>query len=225
MRGGVMAGARLLCDIAAQLLSVDGAAVLTRGKADASALLYATDPVIARLDDLEFVSGEGPCLEAYWNHCLVLEPDLAGGAATARWPWFAPEAVAVNARAVFAFPLQAGQVQFGVFWLYRRAAGGLIGRDLNAAHGLAQSAAALVLADVAEHSAEQLDAHFLGSAYGRVEIDQALGSIAGQRHSDIEEARVLLRSTAFAQNRSSRAVAKDVLARRLTYPPDPPRSR
>lgn len=41
--------------------------------------------------------------------------------------------------------------------------------------------------------------------------------IAVQRNTDIGQARVLLRSTAYAQNRTSRAVAEDVLAQRLTY--------
>jgi hypothetical protein len=79
--------------------------------------------VITRLDDLEFVTGEGPCLEAYWNHAPVLEPDLAAGSATARWPWYAPEATAIGAGAVFAFPIQVGAIVFGVFWLYRHTRG------------------------------------------------------------------------------------------------------
>lgn len=218
--GDVMAGAQLVCDLGVQVLQVDGAAVLTRGRQDASALLYATDPVIARLDDLEFVTGEGPCLEAFWNHRPVLEPDLGGGWATTRWPWFAPEAVAIGAGAVFAFPLHAGDIEFGVFWLFRRASADLTDRELSVAQGLAQTAAAVVLTGVAENSTDQLNAHFRASPFGRVDVDQAIGVIAVQRHSDIEEARLLLRGTAYAQNRSSRAVAKDVLAHRLTFPPD-----
>ena len=101
-----------------------------------------------------------------------------------------------------------------------RARGGFTGRDLSAALGLAQTAAAVVLNDIAEHSREQLDAYFMDSVVGRVVIDQALGAIAAQRNRDIEEARVLLRSTAFAQNKTSRAVAEDVLTHRLTFPPE-----
>jgi GAF domain-containing protein len=219
--GGVMGRTRLLCDLVTQALPVDGAAILTSGKADVSALLYATDPVIAQLDDLEFVTGEGPCLEAYRTDAPVQEPDLAGTSATARWPWFAPEAAASGVRAVFAFPLQAGAVRFGVFWLYRRAPGGLTDRHLNTVLQVAHTAAAVVLTDVAEHSGAQLDAHIRDLPFGRVEIDRALGVIAGQRHSDIDEARVLLRSVAYAQNRSSLSVAQDVLTHRLTFPPDP----
>ena len=113
----------------------------------------------------------------------MLEPDLAGPGAAARWPWFAPEAAAIGAGAVFAFPLQVGRMVFGVLWFYRRARGGLGGWDLSAALGMAQTAAAVVLNDIAEHSREQLDAHFTDSVFGRRSIDQALGVIAAQRHS------------------------------------------
>jgi hypothetical protein len=34
--------------------------------------------MIAQLDDLEFVTGEGPCLEAFRTDVPVVEPDLAG---------------------------------------------------------------------------------------------------------------------------------------------------
>ena len=57
-------------------------------------------------------------------------------------------------------------------------------------------------------------------AFGRMEIDQAIGVIAVQRHVNIEQARDLLRGAAFAQNKTSHAVAADVLAHRLLFTPD-----
>jgi hypothetical protein len=56
--------------------------------------------------------------------------------------------------------------------------------------------------------------------FGRAVIDQALGIIAVQRHADIGQASALLRGIAYGQNRTSRAVAEDVLAHRLTFRPD-----
>ena len=219
-RADVTAGTRLICQISVRSLPVDGGAISARSGPDTAELLFATDPVMARLDDLEFVTGEGPCLDAYWSRSPVLEPDLTGPGAAARWPWFAPEASVIGAGAAFAFPLQVDRMVFGVLSFYRRCRGGLGGRDLNTALGMAQSAAAAVLNDVAEHSREQLDTHFMNSAFGQILIHQALGMIAVQRHTKIGEARVLLRSTAYAQNRTSRAIAEDVIAHRLTYQPD-----
>lgn len=215
------AGTRLLCEVCVALLPVDGVAVLTRAGPDTSALLHATDPVICRLDDLEFVTAEGPCLDAFWSQSPVLEPDLAGVAATARWPGFAAEAAGVGVGAVFAFPLQVGPVAFGVLSMYRRAAGGLHRLDRSAALGLAQAAAAVVLHDVAEHSREHVDSRLMESMFGRVEINRALGVIAEQRHADIAQARELFRSIALAQHRTSRQVADDILTHRLVFLPDP----
>jgi len=126
-----------------------------------------------------------------------------------------PEAAILGAGAVFAFPLQVDRMVFGVLSFYRRARGVLGGWNLSTAVAMAQAAA--VLNDVAEHSREQLDTHFRDSDFDRVSVHQALGMIAVQRNTDIGQARVLLRSTAYAQNRTSRAVAEDVLAQRLTY--------
>ena len=217
VRGDVLANTRLTCRISVRSLPVNGGAVSTGSGPDTSELLYATDPVSARLDDLEFVTGEGPCLQAYWNRSPVLEPDMTSPGAAARWPWFAPEAAVLGAGAVFAFPLQVDRMVFGVLSFYCRARGVLGGRNLSTALAMAQAAAAAVLNDVAEHSREQLDTHFRDSDFDRVSVHQALGMIAVQRNTDIGQARVLLRSTAYAQNRTSRAVAEDVLAQRLTY--------
>lgn len=219
VRAEVIAGTRLLCETSVGLLPVDGGAVLTRGGPHTAALLYATDPVIARLDDLEFVTGEGPCLQAYWHRCPVSEPDLTGQGAAARWPWFAPEAAAIGAGAIFAFPLHAGPMVFGVLWLYRRARGSLSGLDLSTALGLADCAAAVVLNDIAEHSRQQLDNNLIDPVLLPAVIDQALGVIATQGQTDIGQARVLLRSTAYAQNRTARAVAEDVLSDRIAFAP------
>ena len=69
-------------------------------------------------------------------------------------------------------------------------------------------------------ASEELDADAMDVAFGRMEIDQAIGVIAVQRHVDIEQARDLLRGAAFAQNKTSHAVATDVLAHRLLFTPD-----
>lgn len=117
-------------------------------------------------------------------------------------------------------PLQVNRTLFGVFWVYRRVRGALSGPVLSTALGLAQTAGAVVLTDIAKLSGEQLTTQFLDSVSGGVVIDQAVGVIAEQRHIEINEAFVVLRATAFAQSRSSRAVAEDVVAHRLVFTPD-----
>ena len=56
----------------------------------------------------------------------------------------------------------------------------------------------------------------------RAEIDQATGMITVQLGVGIDEAFVRLRAYAYAWDRSLTDVARDVVARRLRFTPDPP---
>jgi hypothetical protein len=215
-------GSRRLCADAVARLSVDGAAVTVRGGGATKALLHATDPVIARLDDLQFVVGEGPCQDAFRLRVPVLEPDLASAVAVARWPVFGREAMAAGAAAVFAFPLQVGAVPFGVLELYLRAPDGVTDRQLAAALLLVDAGASRVLADVAgaglAPTADDPD-----PAFGRDEVPQATGMIAVQLGVPVTQALVELRAAAFTSNRPITDVAADVLSGRLIFtPPGPP---
>jgi hypothetical protein len=217
-----LAGTRRLCAEGLRRLPVDGAAVSVRGESTNNELLHATDPVIARLDDLQFVIGEGPCLDAYRLRAPVLEADLASAAAVSRWPVFAREAFGTGAAAVFAFPLQAGSVPFGVLELYRAVPG-----DFSEG----EKATALLLADRGAHDVlEDFEARQLmptasdsDAVFGRAAIAQATGMIAVQRGITVAQALIELRAAAFAANRATADVAADVLAGRMTFVvQDPP---
>ena len=64
------------------------------------------------VQELQFELGEGPCVDAWASMEPVLEPDLARPQ-VARWPAFAPAAVAAGVLAVFAFPLRLGDPPWG----------------------------------------------------------------------------------------------------------------
>ncbi len=218
-----LVGTHRLCAAAVRRLAVHGAAVSVRGGGSTKELLHASDAVIARLDDLQFVLGEGPCQDAYRRRAPVLEPDLAASAAAERWPAFAREAVSAGAGAVFAFPLQIGAVPFGILELYRRDAGPLNERGLATALLLVDAGARDVLDDFAtaglEPSALDPDPMF-----GSAEVPQATGVIAVQRGISVGQALVELRAAAFAGSRSVADVAADVLAGRISFTatdPDP----
>ena len=187
-----------------------------RGGSSNKELLHATDMVIARLDDLQFVLGEGPCRDAYRSRSPVLEPDMAGAAALARWPAFAREALGVGAAAFFTFPLEVGAEPFGVLELYRTTAGALSDADLSSALLLADRGAHDVLADFA-------DAGLAPSmsdpdpVFGRTDVPQATGVITVQRGITVDQALTELRAAAFTADRSIADVAVDVLAGRIDF--------
>ena len=208
-----------LCRAAAARLAVDGASVTAVGGPAVSEPLSATDELSARLEELLLTTGEGPGAEDFMFGSPILIPDLAP--VTARWPGFAPAAVAVGARALFAFPLQAGAIRAGVLSLYRARPGPLTPRQL---------ADALVFADIALQLLLDSSAGISGSADyrpldglsdSRAEVYQATGMISVQLGVSLEEAFVRLRAHAFAAGTPLDDVADHVVTRRLRFTPDP----
>ena len=148
------------------------------------------------LEELQFTTGEGPGAGEFGLGSPVLVADL--GSAAARWPGFAPEAVAAGARAMFAVPLQAGAIRVGVLSLYRALPGPL---------GAGELADVLVFADIALQLLLDAAAGISGSpGYGpldglsdrRAVVYQATGMISVQLGVSLEEALARLRAHAFA---------------------------
>ena len=106
-----------LCRAAVGRLAVNGASVTAVSGPAVREPLSATDQLSARLEELLLTTGEGPGAEDFMFGSPMLIPDLEQ--VTERWPGFVPAAVAAGARAVFAFPLQAGAIRVGVLSLYR----------------------------------------------------------------------------------------------------------
>ena len=60
-----------------------------------------TDAVSALIEELQFMLGEGPCIDAYDLEVPIAEPDL--DAPSSRWPGFTPPALEAGVRAIFSF--------------------------------------------------------------------------------------------------------------------------
>jgi hypothetical protein len=207
-----------LCRAAVGPLGVDGASVTAVSGPAVREPLSATGELSARLEELLFTTGEGPGAEDFMFGSPMLIPDLEQ--VTERWPGFVPAAVAAGARALFAFPLQAGTIRVGVLSLYRAQPGPLTPQRLADALVFADIALQLLL-DAAAGSGlagyQPLD----GLSDSRVEVYQATGMISVQLGVTLEEALVRLRAHAFAVGTPLDSVARDVVRRLLRFDPDP----
>jgi hypothetical protein len=207
-----------LCRAAIRSLGVDGASVLATNGLVAHEPLFASDGLSGQLEELQFTTGDGPGAEDFAFGAPVLIPDL--GLAAARWPAFAPAAMAAGARALFAVPLQAGAIQVGVFSAYRSQPGPLTAAQLADALVLADIALQMML-DAAAGASGAPDYQPLDGLSGRrAEVYQAAGMLSVQLGVDLEEALVRLRSHAFAHGTALDDVASDVVHRRLRLDPD-----
>ena len=79
-----------------------------------------TDDVSARIEELQFTLGEGPCVDAVLSGMPVLIADLSEQSDfdAERWPAFLEGARSAGVRGVFAFPLRIGAITVGALDLY-----------------------------------------------------------------------------------------------------------
>jgi hypothetical protein len=206
-----------LCAACVEVLPVDGVGIslMLRDSVAGRVVLAASDDRAARIEELQFSLGEGPCVSAFSEARPVLVPDIRAADARARWPIFASELGEDHDGAVFAFPLQVGSIGIGVLDCHRHRPGSLaeVGEALLVAEVLT-----LVLLDfqargVQEHNGggELFDVSWRSHA----EIHQATGMIAAQLGVTMEVGFVRLRAYAFRHRLSLTAVADEILSRRL----------
>src|SRR4051794_14681949 len=173
-------------------------------------------PVSTLIEDLQYTTGEGPCVDAYHQGQPVLEPDLASPTVT-RWPSFASPAVAAGARAVFGFPLEIGSVRLGALNLYRDRPGAL-SEDQHADALVAAGVAARAVLDMQVRAPDGgLTASADEGSDYRFVVHQAAGMISVQLDVSVAEALIRLRARAFANDRPINDLARDVVARRVRF--------
>lgn len=210
----------LLCEMCTQALPVSGVGLALMSEDGHEGVVAATDGAARLMEDLQFTLGEGPCVDSSREGRPVLQPDLAR-TAPARWPAFGPAVLDAGIAAIFAFPLQVGAIRLGVLDLYRDTEGNLDDQQLTGALMFADAAVVVLL-----HLQKQMepggDLHpQLGDALGnRPEIHQATGMIAIQAVVGLTEALLLLRAHSFVKDRAILDVARDVVGRRLRFPPE-----
>jgi hypothetical protein len=209
---------RQICELCVGMLGVTGAGISVVTTAGNRGVVCATDHVSARIEDLQFTLGEGPCVDAVDMGAPVLVPDLAKpeDLSVDRWPAFMKAATAAGVRAVFAFPLRIGAINVGALDLYRAGAGEMAADQLHAALMAADTAAVAL-----EHLDTQFDDTFADDVEARtsyqLQVHQATGIVQVQLGIATEEAFLMLRARAFALGRPLVDVATDVIERRLRF--------
>jgi ANTAR domain len=213
-----------VCAAAVAAVGVDGAGVTVMVSPRARETVYATDGVAARLEELQLVLGEGPCVDTFTTGGPALAADLGAAEYAARWPAFTPAAMDSGAQAVFALPLQIGAIRLGVLDFYRSRPGPLATLELADALAYAETAGLLLLdtaagtpPDIAELAWQHED-----STANHAVVHQATGMILVQLGVSAEIAFARLRAYAYADNRPLGDVARDIVDRLLRFAPDLP---
>lgn len=195
------------------VLPVSGASVSTMGDLLGSETVAASDAQAARLDELQFDLGEGPCWDALRSGDHVLAPDLQD--ARARWPAFSAAVGEDAVSSMFAFPLAVGPLRIGAIDLYSESPTTLDGRHTRQADAMA----AVVSRHVLRRALNAVGRHDddAGNAYSRRLIHQATGFVLAQLDLTPEDARLVIQGHAFAAERSMMEVAQDIVDGRLVF--------
>ena len=206
--------ARRLCETATAVLRVNGTGVMLMSGDVAYGSLCTTNEVSALIEELQYSLGEGPCVDAYNENLVVTEPDLADPA-MARWTGFAPSALEVGVRAVFAFPLRVGAVRLGALDVYTDRPGPLSDDQHADALVMADVVASWVLDTQARAPVGGVAPALDAEADLHLVVHNAAGMVAVQLGASVAEAMLRLRAYAFGHGRPLTSVAEDVVARRL----------
>ncbi|WP_194815001.1 GAF and ANTAR domain-containing protein [Nocardia sp. XZ_19_385] len=236
-----------LCTAAAEVLSMQRAAIAI-DEADAGLQVWcASDKVAADVEALQSMLGEGPGVSAIRDSVPVLVPDLA--ADDPRWPGFL-SAVADKdiTGAMYALPLHLGAIRLGVLDIYCAQPGPLERRTLAAGLHVADLVTTLLLSggprvDDADWPKGRIHAGGNGqepgtdgagpsgdldgaeqwwweAATNTRDIHQAAGMVIAQTGSTARDAYALLRGYAFAEELSMTEVATRVVRRQLRFGPE-----
>ena len=209
-----------LCSASRDVLSVTGVGIAVY-TATSSEHLCASNAAVESLEDMQFVTGEGPSRDAFRSGHLVEVPSLDSGAGD-RWPSFVELACTKHIGAVFAFPLVVHRVNVGVLSIYQHAAGHLsiTQRGDSFALGSVLAETILSMQDPAPHDDAAPD---IGDVVAyRAELYQASGMVAVQLRVPASEALLRIRAHAFALGHTVGEVATEIVARRLRLPDDRP---
>lgn len=209
-----------LCSASRDVLAVTGVgiAVLTAAHSEH---LCASSATVEALEDVQFVTGEGPSRDAFRSGHAVEMPTLDGSVGD-RWPSFVELANAQDIGAVFAFPLVVHGANVGVLSIYQRAAGQLGPAQRGDSFALVGVLAETILSmQDPGHNGEAAPDMSDVVAY-RAELYQASGMVAVQLRVPASEALLRIRAQAFSSGQTVGAVAADIVARRLRLPDDRP---
>lgn len=207
-----------LCDAALRLLPVAGASLSLLGGEGPFVTLCASDAVAARLAEIQYTLGEGPCRAAVRARAPVLCVDLAEGPDSRRWPLFAQQATAAGARSAFSIPLGEADGVLGTLDLYDREPRMLDDAELGTA---LHAARAITWALATHHQHHSERSHDTDPGVGWLEkaensyaeVYKAVGMLMVRLDVTAGEAMARLRARAFAQDRSVTEVARDVVDR------------
>ena len=193
----------------AEVLDVSAAGLLLTDQRGALRVVAASTEQTRLLELLQMETDEGPCAECFHTGRAVAVADLREAAG--RWPRFAPEARRIGFASVHALPMRLRADVIGAVNLFHTRPGALPVQTLRLGQGIADVATIALLQARAISRRDTLAEQLQTALNSRIVIEQAKGVLAERRNLDMEQAFILLRSTARESSRRLSDLARAVV--------------
>ena len=195
---------------AADLVDAAAVGILLADQRGRLEFVAGSDDNVKLLELFQLQNQEGPCLEAFHTGQAVINVDL--GAASTRWPLFAPRATEAGFQSVHAFPLRLRAEAVGAMNVFGSTkGGGFEDSDVPVMQALADVATIALLQERAISRGETLTEQLQGALNSRIVIEQAKGAIAQAHDISVDDAFLKIRAYARSHNRTLRDVAHAIV--------------
>ena len=178
-----------------------------------------SDPVAARVDEVQYELDNGPCLHAMRDGHVVRIEDTAD---KQRWPEFGRRAASHGIRSCLALPLSADGRPVGALNLYAREASAFGAAEARRAEDFVENASGALTLAMRLASYAALVEQLRSSLESRAVIDQAIGIVMARERCNQARAFEILRSTSQNSNVKLRDIARAIVTTVSGEPPQPP---
>lgn len=178
-----------------------------------------SDVFAAQIDELQYETGQGPCLEALITGTRLQVQDLT---TEDRWPRFRAPALAHGLVSSVSLPLTVDKNAVAALNFYAHVPHAFAQNDIDLAQALAAQCSAALTVILRQNEQNQQREQLDAAMRSRSVIDQALGILMAQQRCTASEAFDLLRQASQHRNRKLRDVATDIVIAVTGKAPEPP---
>jgi hypothetical protein len=202
-------------------LPISGACITVITSTGSQSTLCSSDPIAARIDELQFELGEGPLWAAAGSGDSVLLSDVAADAHD-EWPVFGSAVRELAVGAIFSIPMHMGAATVGVATLYCDRPRWLDEGQQTTALAIASAVASSAVQRAMLSAADEVGVETPITPALRREVHQATGMILVYLNTTATVAYSRLQAYAFASGQTVQAVAHDVVTGKLRFEDAPP---
>ncbi|WP_375501106.1 GAF and ANTAR domain-containing protein [uncultured Jatrophihabitans sp.] len=215
-----------VADFLSQLATLAAAVVpgthcgITLRRDNEVATVAGSDAVALLMDEIQYLRGHGPCLEAMHTGTRVDVPDMVE---ETRWGDYSAHALASGIRSAVSLPLTLASDTIGALNLFSAASHAFVEADIQRALAFTRQAATALTILVRQVRTLVLDDQLREAIATRATVDQALGMLMVTRKISSTHAFEALRHASQSNNRKISDIAAELIETMTGHPPQPPR--